>query len=134
MYNVLKELFPFFHSVFALAVSLSRTQGNAVALSRFLCPAVGIGDDLVLCDDGYANNDDGLSSKEEDGKNNGDNKELSKREHAMLEFFIAKIQVRSQKTMKYWSMIPPLASHSWGHMHNPPCHPLHGAGCSSKTL
>ncbi len=48
--------------------------------------------------------------------------------------FNAKIQVRSQKTMKYWAMIPPLASHSRGHMHNPPCHPLHGAGCSSKTL
>jgi hypothetical protein len=36
--------------------------------------------------------------------------------------------------MKYWAMIPPLASHSRGHMHNPQNHPLHGTGCNAITL
>ncbi len=70
MYNIMKELFLFLHSVFALAVSLSRTQGNSVALSRFLCADVKICDDLVPRDDDYVDNNDSLSSEEEDHNNN----------------------------------------------------------------
>ena len=36
--------------------------------------------------------------------------------------------------MRWWAMIPPIAAYSRGHMHNPPNHPLHGAGCNDKTL
>jgi hypothetical protein len=36
--------------------------------------------------------------------------------------------------MRWWAIIPPLAAHSRGHMHSPPNHPLHGAGCGEGTL
>jgi hypothetical protein len=36
--------------------------------------------------------------------------------------------------MRWWAIIPPLAAHSRGHLHSPPNHPLHGAGCADVTL
>jgi hypothetical protein len=36
--------------------------------------------------------------------------------------------------MKYWAIIPPLASFNQGHMQNPLNHPLHDAGCFMKSL
>jgi len=59
---------------------------------------------------------------------------LSKKQRAILEFFFAKLRVRSQKNLKYWSMISPFAAHSIGHIKNPPNHPLHGSCCSTLTL
>ncbi len=69
-----------------------------------------------------------------DDDNHNDNDHLTKCQQGLLELFIAQIRLRSQKMMKYWAMIPPLASHSHGHMHNPLNHPLHGVGCSTTTM
>ena len=60
--------------------------------------------------------------------------ELSKRERAVLEFFIAQIRLRSQKTMGCWALVPPLAAHGRAHMKNLPSHPLHGVGCDMTTI
>jgi hypothetical protein len=54
---------------------------------------------------------------------------LTKRERAVLEFFIAQIQLRRQ----HWAMAHPLASYCRGHL-NSPSHPLHSSGCSTVTL
>ena len=59
---------------------------------------------------------------------------LSRRERAVLEFYIAKIRLRNQKTMKYWAMVPTLGTHSRGYMKTLPNHPVHGVGCSMVTL
>jgi hypothetical protein len=51
--------------------------------------------------------------------NGGDLDKLAKYQRAFLEFFIAKMRFRSQKKMKPWALISPLASYSCGHMANP---------------
>jgi hypothetical protein len=60
--------------------------------------------------------------------NGGDLDKLTKHQRAILEFFVAKMRLRSQKKMKRWALISPLTSYSCGHMCNPPSHPLHGKG------
>ncbi len=66
--------------------------------------------------------------------NRGDSDKLTKRQRAILEFFIANMRFWSQKKMKHWALISPLSSYSRGHMANPPSHQLHGAGCCMKTM
>ena len=68
------------------------------------------------------------------GSHLDDDLELSRRERAVLEFFIAKIRLRSQRAMKYWAMVPTLCTHSRGYMKSLPNHPLHGVGCCMSTL
>jgi hypothetical protein len=61
--------------------------------------------------------------------------DVSHMERAVLEFYIAKIRICSQRKLKYWAMVPPLGSHSCGHnSRNPNSHPLHGAGCLATPL
>jgi hypothetical protein len=59
---------------------------------------------------------------------------LMKRQCAILEFFIAKLHLCSQKNMRHWAMVMPLACHSRGHVSLPASHPLHGDGCSCNVL
>jgi hypothetical protein len=118
MYESFVELFLFIHSVIALTVLLSSPQGEQVCLSsKFDTVAGGEEHELDKNKDSSA----------------GDN-DLTKHHRAVLEFFIAKIRLHSQKKMKYWAMIPPLGTHSRGYMKNTPSHPLHGAGCSMLTV
>ena len=50
-------------------------------------------------------------------------------ERAVLEFFIAKIRICSRRKLRYWAIVPPLGSHSHGHLRNASSHQLHRAGC-----
>jgi hypothetical protein len=47
-------------------------------------------------DDDYSDDDEGYV---DDG--------LTKRQRSVVEFFIAKLRLRSQKTMRYWALVPP---------------------------
>jgi len=107
MYNAMKAIFPFIHSVLSLTVSNPR--GEQIP---------------IFSQDDFTNVTDTPNMEEE----------LSKRERAVLEFFIAQIRLRSQKTMGYWAMVPPLAAHGRGYMKNLPSHPLHGVGCDMTTM
>jgi hypothetical protein len=124
MYNSMGDLFPFVHSVLAMTVSSPRARGNRVDVSSFF-------------DDGNAEDDnvtDDESSDELKCNDEDVSDALSKKQRAILEFFIAKLRVRSKKNLKYWLMISPFAAHSIGHIKNPPNHLLHGSGSSSLTL
>ena len=142
MYRLMQRLFPFVHSVLALTVSpKSRREGDWVYLSPFLTngreghgcsqldddPVDGdpVGNDPVNDD---TNDDDPV---DDDGCPGDDG--LTRRERAVLEFFIAKIRVRSQKKMKHWAMIASLGNHSRGQSRIPN-HPLHGSGSSMTTV
>ncbi len=110
MYYSMKEIFPFIHSVVSLIVS--NPQGEQISIFSENGIAGASGDNVVPKSD----------------------EELSKKEQGVLEFFIALIQLQSQKKMVYWAMVPPLAAHSRGHMKNTPSHPLHGVGCDMITM
>ena len=98
-----------------MTVSSPRARGNQVGLSSFF--------------------DTGDTADLDEGNDNEVTKDsLTTKQCAVLEFFIAKLRLRSQKQLKYWAMVPPLATHSRGHMKNPTNHPLHGAGCDNRTL
>jgi hypothetical protein len=143
MYRLMQRLFPFVHSVLALTVSPKRRRdaGDWVYLSPFLTngregkgisqldddPVDGdpVGNDPVNDD---TNDDDPV---DDDGCPGDDG--LTRRERAVLEFFIAKIRVRSQKKMKHWAMIASLGNHSRGQS-GIPNHPLHGSGSSMTTV
>ena len=93
--------------------------------------------DHAVPDDARAVPDDAVPDDADSSMSDGGDvgsADLSKRERAILEFFIAKIRLSSQKQMRWWAMIPPIAAYSRGHMHNPPNHPLHGAGCNEITM
>jgi hypothetical protein len=112
MYQSLVNLFPFVHSVLALTVS--HLWYGAVKLSSQMFPD----DDAVSDSDSDFNEDD----------------TLTKRQHGILEFFIAELHLCSQKNMRHWAMIMPLTCHSHGHVSLPASHPLYGAGCSCHVL
>ena len=115
MYSLMVKLFPLIHGVFAMIVSSRRSH-------------VGPGGEAITFD--APNRDDDYSDDDEGYVDDG----LTKRQRSVVEFFIAKLRLRSQKTMRYWALVPPLAGHSRGHTHNPPNHPLHGAGCGMRTM
>jgi hypothetical protein len=120
MFNFLVDLFPFVHSVLAMTVSSPRARGNLGDVSSFF-------------DDGNAEDDnvtDDETSEEQKCDDEDMSDALSTKQRAILEFFIAKLWVRSQKNLKYWVMVSPLAAHSTGHIKNPPNHPLHGSDCT----
>lgn len=109
MYDLMKELFPFVHSVIALTVSSPHSRGEKVDLSFFFdvnvednADTIHVGDVDNFTDDAYTN----IEVEHE-------HEVLTKRERAILEFFIAKLRLRSQKRMRFWAMVPPLANHSW---------------------
>ncbi len=131
MYSSMVLLFPFVHSVFALVVSTSSTQGKRVGLSQFLSSSQAT--DMIVYSDDPVDDSSDLDLLDLDDKG-GDSDTLTKRQRAILEFFVAKMRFRSQKKIKHWALISPLASYSHGHMANPPSHPLHGAGCCMKTM
>jgi hypothetical protein len=110
MYQSLVDLFP--HSV--LALTLSHLWYGAVKLSS----------QMSLDDDAESDSD---SDIKEDNT-------LTKHQRAILEFFIAKLHLRSQKNMRHWAISMPLPCHSRGHVSAPASHPLHGAGCSHHVL
>jgi hypothetical protein len=62
-----------------------------------------------------------------------DDSKLLKRERAVLEFYIGKIRLRSQKTMGHWAMESTLAAHSRGHAKSLPSSPIH-FGCEPKCM
>jgi hypothetical protein len=78
------ELFPFIHSVIALTVLSSSPQGEQVCLSSKFVTVVAGGEEQELD-----------SNKDSSA---GDNN-LTKCQRAVLEFFIAKIRLCSQKKM-----------------------------------
>jgi len=112
MYELLVDLFPFVHLVLALTASHSRY--GAVKLSLLLS----LEDDLESDSD---------SDSEDDNT-------LTKRQHAIIEFFIAKLHLCSQKNMRHWELVMPLTCHSHSHGASPPSHPLHGASWSWNVL
>jgi hypothetical protein len=118
------DKFPFIHSVLALTVSSPRSRGNRIGLSPYF------GEDDEDCDDDHENDDDDVLGVVYLGEDD----ELTKKEQAILEFFIAQLRLQSQKSMKYWAMIAPLANHTIGQWRNPPNHPLHGARCTKQVL
>jgi hypothetical protein len=118
------EKFPFIHSVLALTVSSPRSRGNCIGLSPYF------GEDDEDLDDDHENDDATIAGVVDLGKED----KLTKKERAILEFFIAQLRLQSQKSMKYWEMIAPLANHTIGQRRNPPNHPLHGAGCTKQVL
>jgi hypothetical protein len=86
MHDSLVDLFPCVHSVLVLTVS--HLQCGAVKLSLQIFPE----DDLES---------DRCSNSEEDDT-------LTKHRCAILEFFIAKLHLCSQKNMSHWAMVMPL--------------------------
>jgi hypothetical protein len=107
-----------------MTVSSPRVRGNRVDVSSFF-------------DDGNAE-DDEVTNDETSEEQKWDDEDmsdaLSTKQHTILNFFVATLWVRSQKNLKYWAMVSPLAAHSTGQIKNPPNHPLHGSGCSTHTL
>ena len=72
---------------------------------------------------------------ESDGDSDSeDDDTLTKRQHAIIEFFIAKLRLCSQKNMRHWALAMPLTCHSHSHVALPPSHPLHGASWSWNVL
>ena len=130
----MKHLFPFVHSVIAMTVSSPRSRGEQVDLSSFLDVDVDDNADDVPFDDVTAHTNTVEDDPDIDVEVEHEHEVLTKRERAILEFFIAKLRLRSRKQMRYWAMVPPLAAHGRGHMKNLPCHPLHGVGCDMVTM
>ncbi len=97
MYAAMTRLFPFVHAVIALTVSNPRTD----CVDVFSITKTPQSEENNIPSDDTTNN--GLESN---------TLKLSRRERAVLEFFIAKIRLRSQKAMKYWAMVPTLGTHS----------------------
>jgi hypothetical protein len=116
MYQTFIDTFPFVHSVLALTVSYS--WYNAVKLSVQMSPGEDAANDAV---------GDGFNASEDDNK-------LTKCQQTVLEFFIAKLWLQSQKSMRHWAMLLPLSCHSHGLVASPQSHPLHSAGCSCTVL
>ena len=114
MYNSLVDLFPCVHSVLAMTVSLPRARGNQVDVSSFFNGG--------NAEDDNVTNDETFEERKCDDEDMSD--ALSTKQRTILKFFIAKLRVRSQKNLKYWAMVSPLAAHSTGHIKNPPNHPL----------
>ncbi len=86
------------------------------------------GEDNEDGDDDHENDNDDVLGVVYLGKDD----KLTKKERAILEFFLAQLCLLSQKSMKYWAMIAPLANHTIGQQRNPPN--LHGAGCTKQVL
>jgi hypothetical protein len=116
MYQTFINTFPFVHSVLTLTVSHLRY--NAVKLSVQMSLGEDAASDVV---------GDGYNASE-------DNNELTKHQQALLEFFIAKLRLWSQKNMGHWAMLLPLSCHSHGLVAAAPFHPLRGTGCSCAVL
>ncbi len=124
MYDLMKTSFPFVHSVIAMVVSTPRSR---VDLSPFFDGDDDNGDEYDNGnDDNGDDHNDGNYDNEDDlfeyniidnsGVFDDTGRELlTKRERAVLEFFIAKIRVRSRKKMRFWAMVAPLGNHGRGH-------------------
>jgi hypothetical protein len=132
MYELLMSMFPFVHLVLALTVLAP--QGEQVGLSQVLS----VDDDHTndgKCDDRC---DRGrlffINGPKDKSATSDKTVDVSHRERAVLDFFIAKIRICSRRKLRYWAMVPPLGSHSRGHMRNASSHPLHGAGCLPTPL
>lgn len=148
MHEKMKVLFPVVHSVLALTVLHPRAPSSRVVTAYDNPPNGSGGPDCVSfdtvssvvvdggcvdrdADDNDSACDDSVLSVEDCG----DESDLNKGEQGILEeFFIAMIRLCSQMKMRWWAMIPAIAAYSQGHMHNPPNHPLHSAGCHDITL
>ncbi len=140
MYNSLVRIFPVIHSIMSLTVSHPRGKQIDIFASPIADESNNEGNynDRGLCDgeELYDNKNDNPPVDCE-GDTSSDSVQttvdLTKRERAVLEFFIAQIRLRSQRTMRHWAMVPPLANFSRGLLKHP-YHPLHGSGCSIVTL
>ena len=152
MYDSLVRIFPVIHSIMSLTVSHPRGEQIDIFASTNESknendPGLCDGEELYEeTDDNPPIDGEGETSYEETDDNppiDGEGEtsfesvrtttDLTKRERAVLEFFIAQIRLRSQRTMRYWAMVPPLANFSRGLLKHP-YHPLHGSGCSVLTL
>jgi hypothetical protein len=133
MYDKMRDLFPFVHSVLATTVSGTRRRCYRVPLSQVM-------NDRTNNDENSSDDNDGSFMDDDDGNSDykgrrfGLEEDLHKRKRAILELFIASFRLRSQKQLKWWAIVPPIAAYSRGHVPNPPNHPLHGAGCQDITL
>ena len=101
MYRRFRAGFPQTHAVMATIVSTSRER---VELANQFAD--------------YSNEADGSINLDSDSSHNGSSDEsrlsLQKRERAILEYFMALIRLKSQKRLRYWSMVTPLAYFSQG--------------------
>ncbi len=137
MYDTMVEIFPFVHSVLLTAM----TRPGTVDSERTSEFAISGDNENGMCPDSAADGEVCSEDKENDSDDEhefpmiADTDELlTKHQRACLEFFLAKLRLRSQKRMQYWAMIPPLGNHSRGYSRTPPTHPLHGLGCGMTTL
>jgi hypothetical protein len=105
MYNSLVDLFPCVHLVLAMTVSLPQARGNRVDVSSFFNGGNAEDDNVIY--------DETFEEQKCDDKDMSD--ALSTKQRTILEFFIAKLRVRSQKNLKYLAIVSPLAAHSTGH-------------------
>jgi len=136
LYDKFVTLFPYIHSVFALTVSSSRARGERVALSAsfdgIILPNLGVENEAFDDSDSSGNSDHGNANAGGNVSDGGGETEeqylLGKKERAIMEFFFAMIRIHSQKTLRYWSIIAPLAHYVRGHSMHLPRHPLHGSG------
>ena len=134
MYDTMVEIFPFVHSVLLTAMT---RQGEVNSVQRSELAGVNdngvyparAGDDVCLYNEEEHSEDEHERTVTSDA-----DLLLTKKQHACLEFFLAKLRLRSQKKMQFWAMIPPLGNHSRGYSRTPPTHPLHGVGCGMTTL
>jgi hypothetical protein len=83
MYQVFMDKFPFIHSVLALTVSSPQSRGNHVGLSPYF------GEDNEDGNDDHENNNSDISDVVYLGKY----EKLTKKERAILEFFIAQLRL-----------------------------------------
>ena len=138
MYNALVRIFPVIHSIMSLTISNPRGE----QIDIFPSPTEAASNN----EHKNYNNGEGFYDEDDNPPFDGAIEmsastsvlrdqcvDLTKRQRAVLEFFIAQIRLRSQRTMRHWAMIPPLANFSRGHLKHP-YHPLHGSGCSVVTL
>jgi hypothetical protein len=127
MYTEMMRIFPFVHAVIAMTVSNPRSETVNVFDRDTLQTEEGDSEGALQTEEGDSEGAEHVSHLNDDF-------ELSRHERAVLEFFIAKIRLRSQRAMKYCAMVPTLGTHSRGYMKSLPNHPLHGVGCCMSTL
>jgi len=114
MYTRFKTEFPSMHSILAVTVS-----------SRY--------DAVLLAIPLVKNENEKDTVDETNDIDEGESNELSRSERATLEYFLAMIRIRSQKQLKHWSMLSPLAHHCKG-FRQPGQKSMHNAAaCTLKT-
>jgi hypothetical protein len=116
LYEQMKHDFPITHFVISTIVSNTKT---IIEVNEIFSNGVLAIDELSDDNDDMApplrepDNNDPNSGKSDD-EDDTEPECLNNKERCVLEYFIALICVKSQKLLRYWSMLIPLAYHSCG--------------------